>query len=263
MATGRSIWGSDVSEADREADVASTARLAEGLSGGSTDLDTMPTSETTVTRSQLDAELAALPFAEDGRVIVPDYHNLLRQAILDLAALTLDGEPGPGNGNGSPPTTREVVLPLVAAFVPNTVEDRRGPPGEDWQADFGYELLTKMHGEDQPVAWMPLPLPGGAVMKRFVVYGSLRDGEVTVEIRGRPLEQTHSAEELLDIDPLTTYETFLRIQLIQGDGELGGSEDEIQIDRTFGYILTATWNGGASMAISGCKIGRASCRERV
>lgn len=112
----------------------------------------------------LAAAVAAIPRAEDGHAITPEYHNKLRDVVQELARLL--GEDGG--------TTQ--VLSLSPAFVNNT-------GSAPWRQVNGVAAADAT-ATTTTAGYLPLSLPSGGRINKLRVLGKLKKVNATTPIGG-------------------------------------------------------------------------------
>src|SRR5688572_33117009 len=109
--------------------------------------------------TNLETLIASIPTAEDGHVISREYHNSVREALVEISKL-ISAAPGPADASL---TFAPNFLPIVDAGV-------RAP---EWSLSVG------IASKPGPAArgWFPVQLPDGGSIKSMTVTGQ-RSGTV-------------------------------------------------------------------------------------
>ena len=133
-----------------------------GPSGGSWAGGSSPTNTpTTGTPIEIQLLLSAIPYVEDGQVIRSEHHNLLRAALVAIAARL-------GVSIGGPVGPKDVTLTLIPTFYPGLFSE--------WRIGLGIAAVEQ--GNTNTQGWLPVELPDGALIKSMTVFGR-RDGAVS------------------------------------------------------------------------------------
>jgi len=106
----------------------------------------------------LAALVAAIKQAEEGGVITPEYHNSVRDAIIEMAKQL--------GAASSGPTT--VTATFAPAFLP--VQDDKKLISKPWILGIGV-ASTVFNNDNEAWGWMPVALPNGARITRLLVRG--------------------------------------------------------------------------------------------
>lgn len=110
--------------------------------------------------ADLQSLINAIPSAEDGHVITPDYHNTLRAAVMALASQS---------GGGT--TNLNVTMTYAPVFLPVTDGGVQAP---QWVLALG---MATRPVDNSAKGWFPIQLPDGARIRTLTVTGN-RSGNV-------------------------------------------------------------------------------------
>ncbi|HSK71887.1 MAG TPA: hypothetical protein VK892_09350 [Pyrinomonadaceae bacterium] len=105
--------------------------------------------------------------AEEGRIITPDYHNLLREAVIELSKQT-------GTGTGRTDTS----VTYAPVFLPITDGGARSP---EWILSLG--VSSRPLNVNSAKGWLPLQLPDDATIKSMTVTGQRSGTVLSCQVR--------------------------------------------------------------------------------
>lgn len=101
--------------------------------------------------NDLQTLINAIPTAEEGRVITPNYHNTARAALVRLASLA-----------GGPPATSKATLVYFPTFF------RVGRKEPVWETGLGHSTRPETNSA---AGWFPVVLPDGSQVESMSVIG--------------------------------------------------------------------------------------------
>jgi hypothetical protein len=132
--------------------------------------------------TSLKDELAGkIPIAREGELITSDYHNALRDAVLELAG-------GAASGSG--------LLSFAPVFFPTGVGSE-----VNWEAHAGYAAVPAAGAREGKFAvsgWMPVTLPDGVRIRQMGVRGFQSGGaakDFTVTLAALPAAGFEPAQQ--------------------------------------------------------------------
>lgn len=105
--------------------------------------------------------------AENGHIITPDYHNLLREAVIELSKQT-------GTGTGQTDTS----VTYAPVFLPITDGGARSP---EWVLSLG--VSSRPANTNSAKGWLPLQVPDDATIKSMTVTGQKSGTVLSCQIR--------------------------------------------------------------------------------
>lgn len=105
--------------------------------------------------------------AEEGHIITPDYHNLLREAVIELSKQT-------GTGTGQTDTS----ITYAPVFLPITDGGARSP---EWILSLG--VSSRPTNVNSAKGWLPLQLPDNATIRSMTVTGQRSGTVLSCQVR--------------------------------------------------------------------------------
>jgi hypothetical protein len=194
------------------------ALVANILAGNITGGTNASQSSTAGTPIEIQLLLSAIPIVEDGQVIRSEHHNLLRAALVAIAAqlgVTVGGPTGP----------TDVTLTLLPAFYPGLFSE--------WKLGIGIAGVAP--GNTNTQGWLPVQLPDGALIKSMTVFGR-RDANVSIFSVTLERQNITSGdyEEIITANLANSSQTFKVKKTFQGDAGLN------EVDNTkYKYLIDA------------------------
>ena len=105
--------------------------------------------------------------AENGHIITPDYHNLLREAVIELSKQT-------GTGTGQTDTS----VTYAPVFLPFT---DGGVRSSEWVLSLG--VASRPPNINSAKGWLPLQLPDSSTIKSLTVTGQRSGTVLSCQVR--------------------------------------------------------------------------------